>query len=101
MIGEAVYFIFLTLLTLRKELLIPVAAVAVCAIGLPAIIAAVGFTIGGVLAGSIAAAIQSSIGNVVAGSLFALLQSLGTIPLTTAGIGAAIGAVIGAVGLLF
>jgi hypothetical protein len=37
---------------------------------------AMGFTAGGILAGSTAAAIQSSIGNVAAGSVFAMTQSL-------------------------
>jgi len=48
----------------------------------------IGFTAGGVAAGSIAAAIHSGIGNVVAGSLFAVAQAAGAggaIPVVTAG----------------
>lgn len=41
------------------------------------ILAGIGFTAGGVLAGSIAAASQALIGNVAAGSLFAICQSIG------------------------
>ena len=48
----------------------------VCAAG-QAIVAGVGFTSQGVLAGSIAAGVQSGIGNVVAGSAFAGLQAIG------------------------
>lgn len=40
------------------------------------VIPLLGFTTGGIVAGSIAAAWQSGIGNVVAGSLFSVLQSL-------------------------
>ena len=42
-----------------------------------AIVAGVGFTSQGVLAGSIAAGVQSGIGNVVVGSAFAGLQAIG------------------------
>eukprot|EP00956_Cyclotella_meneghiniana_P023692 scaffold46642_cov56-Cyclotella_meneghiniana.AAC.3 len=42
-----------------------------------AVFSAIGFTVGGIAAGSIAASIQSGIGNVVAGSSFAALQSAG------------------------
>ena len=92
MIGEAVHFITGDFLTLLKELLKPAAVVVVCAVAPPAIIAGVGFTTGGVAAGSAAAGIHSIIGNVAAGSAFAVLQTLGTIPLTTAVVGAAVGA---------
>ena len=70
----------------------------VCAVAPPAIIAGVGFTAGGVVAGSAAAGIHSIIGNVAAGSAFAVLQALGTVPLVTAGVGAAVGAAGLAVG---
>ena len=43
----------------------------------------IGFTSGGVTAGSLAAGIQSMIGNVAAGSLFAQLQSIGALGLGT------------------
>ncbi len=93
MIGEAVHFITENSLTPLKELLlIPAAVVLVCTVAPPAIIAGVGFTTGGVAAGSAAAGIQAAIGNVAAGSVFAVFQSLGTVPLTTAGVGAAVGA---------
>ncbi|KAG8765469.1 hypothetical protein FRC15_006971, partial [Serendipita sp. 397] len=58
------------------------------AIAAPLTIATVGFSTGGVVAGSAAAGIHAGIGNVAAGSLFALFQSLGTMPLFTALIGA-------------
>lgn len=54
-----------------------------------------GFTTGGIAAGSAAASWQSSIGLVAAGSLFAVLQSLGATGLGIllfGGIGAALGA---------
>ncbi|PVG00924.1 hypothetical protein CPB86DRAFT_812772 [Serendipita vermifera] len=54
-------------------------------------LSAVGWTPGGVAAGSMVAGIYSSIGVVAAGSAFALLQSAGTAPLMTAAIGAAAG----------
>lgn len=40
-------------------------------------LSSIGFTTGGVAAGSVAAGIQAGIGNVAAGSLFATAQSLG------------------------
>ena len=43
----------------------------------------IGFTSGGVAAGSLAAGIQSMIGDVAAGSLFAQLQSIGALGLET------------------
>ena len=98
MIGEAAHFITGKFLTLLKEFLIPAAVIAVCTVAPPAIIAGVGFTTGGVAAGSVAAGIQATIGNVVAGSAFAALQALGTAPLVTAGVGAAVGATGVAVG---
>ena len=99
MLSEAaVHFIAENFLTPLKELLVPAAVVLVCTVAPPAIIAGVGFTTGGVAAGSAAAGIQAGIGNVVAGSAFAVLQSLGTVPLTTAGAGAAVGAAGVAVG---
>ncbi|XP_067944211.1 interferon alpha-inducible protein 27-like protein 2A isoform X2 [Watersipora subatra] len=58
---------------------------------------AVGFTAGGVAAGSIAAAIQSVIGNVAAGSVFAALQSAGAVGIAGAATaGAAATATVGA-----
>lgn len=54
-----------------------------------------GFTTGGIAAGSAAAAWQSSVGAVAAGSLFAVLQSLGATGigiLLFGGIGASLGA---------
>lgn len=80
------------------------------AIGLvviPVALPLVGFTVGGVAAGSTAAAIHSAIGNVAAGSLFAAAQSAGVIGMAAgtqvaiaggAGVvGAAIGAGVGAI----
>ena len=92
MISEAVHFIAEKSLTLLKELFIPAAVMVACAVAPPAIIAGAGFTTGGVAAGSAAAGAQSFIGNVAAGSAFATLQSLGTVPLMTAAVGAAVGA---------
>ncbi|CCM05725.1 uncharacterized protein FIBRA_07957 [Fibroporia radiculosa] len=79
---------------------------ALIAIGLsylcPPILGTIGFTPGGVAAGSMAAGIQSSIGNVVAGSMFAICQSItmgGSIPflwiITSATAAAGLGALIG------
>ena len=45
----------------------------------PLVLTAVGFSTGGVVAGSMAAAAHSAIGNVAAGSLFATLQSIGAV----------------------
>ena len=98
MIGEAVHFITGKFLTLLKGLLIPAAAIVVCAVTPPAIIAVAGFTTSGVAAGSVAAGIHAIIGNVAAGSAFAALQGLGTVPLTTAGVDAAVGTAGVAVG---
>ena len=98
MIGEAVHFITGNLLTLLKGLAIPAAVIVVCTVAPPAIIAGVGFTTGGVAAGSVAAGIHAGIGNVAAGSAFAAFQALGTAPLVTAGVGAAVGATGVAVG---
>lgn len=58
-------------------------------VGTGAALSAVGFTTGGVAAGSIAATMQASIGAVSAGSAFATAQSLG-----------ATGAFFGPVGLI-
>ncbi|SRR5258706_2561402 len=96
MISEAVHFITENSLTLLKELLIPAAVLLVCTVAPPAIIAGVGFTTGGVAAGSAAAGVQAGIGNVAAGSAFAAFQSLGTVPLTTAGVGAVVGGAVAA-----
>jgi len=90
--GEPVPFLTEAYLTLLKGFLIPAAVVVACTVVPPAIIAGAGFTTVGVAAGSMAAGIQSSIGNVVAGSAFAVLQSVGTTPLVSAGVGAAVGA---------
>ena len=93
MLSEAVHSITGNFLTLLKELIIPAAVVVVCTVAPPAIIAWIGFTTGGdVAADSVAAGIHATIGNVVAGSAFAALQALGTAPLVTAGVGAAVGA---------
>ena len=59
-----------------------------------AALGAIGFTTGGIAAGSIAASIQSGIGNVAAGSLFSLVQSAGM----TGALGA-IGTAAGAVSM--
>ena len=92
MSSEAVHFIAEKSLTLFKELLIPAAVIVACTVAPPGIIAGVGFTTGGVVAGSAAAGVQSFIGNVAAGSAFAALQSLGTVPIMTATVGAVVGA---------
>jgi len=72
------------------------AACAAIAIGVavPGIIATLGFSTAGVVAGSAAAGIHASIGNVASGSLFAIFQSAGTMPLITGAIGGVVGAVI-------
>ncbi|KAL1794495.1 hypothetical protein ACET3X_007916 [Alternaria dauci] len=70
-------------------LLVPVVLMA-CT---PAFLGVIGFTAGGVAAGSIAAGIQAGIGNVAAGSLFATLTSAGM-----AGYGAPV--VFGGVGVV-
>lgn len=63
----------------------------------------IGFSTGGVVAGSIAAGVQAGIGNVAAGSTFAALQSVGALggfswgaSALTAGAGAAVGGTAGA-----
>ena len=63
------------------------------------IITVVGFTKGGIGAGTLAAAIQSGIGNVAAGSTFAALQSAGATGLvaTVGTVGASV-AVVGVAG---
>ncbi|GIY19929.1 hypothetical protein CEXT_573291 [Caerostris extrusa] len=66
-------------------------------LGIPAIIAGLGFEAAGVAAGSIAAAIHSWIGVVSSGSLFAFLQSVGAVGLGSsalAGLGS-VGAFLG------
>ncbi|XP_064614312.1 interferon alpha-inducible protein 27-like protein 2A isoform X1 [Liolophura sinensis] len=62
----------------------------------PLALGALGFTTGGVAAGSVAAAIQSSVygGTVTAGSLFATAQSVGAVGVTTSAV--VLGAVAGA-----
>ena len=47
--------------------------------GVPFLLSAAGFTLGGIAAGSLAAYLQSLIGSVGAGSLFAWLQSIGAV----------------------
>ena len=66
-------------------------------IGIPAALAAIGFSAAGVVAGSIAAAIQSFIGCVAPGSIFAILQSAGAAGISwlTTCVITSIGAVIG------
>jgi hypothetical protein len=67
----------------------------------PLVIAGLGFGAAGVVGSSIAAGVQASIGNVAAGTLFASLQSagvLGTAVATKLALGAAGGAVTGALG---
>lgn len=68
-----------------------------------AALSAIGFTSGGVAAGSAAAGIQAGIGNVVVGSAFAGLQSLGaTGVLLTVGLPVAIGVgFVGGIGYYF
>lgn len=66
----------------------------------PAALTVVGFSSGGVVAGSIAAGVQSSIGNVAAGSIFATLQSVGAtggLPLVVKGAVTAGAAIVGAI----
>jgi hypothetical protein len=88
------------------------------AIAVPATVALLGFSTGGVVAsespnillatlvaliytthprltGSIAAVIQSGIGNVATGSAFAIMQSVGTMPLLSGAIGATVGTAAG------
>ena len=91
MSSEDVHFIAEKSLTLLKALLVLAAVMVACTIAPPAIIAGAGFTTGGVAAGSAAAGAQYFIGNVPGGSPFAALQSLGTSPLMTAAVGAAVG----------
>ena len=85
-------------LIIAHELSICAGIVAAATCVCPALLAAIGFGPGGIIAGSIAAAIQSCIGNVAAGSLFATLQSLGAggfAMFSSTTFGAAIGAIIG------
>ncbi|PVG00923.1 hypothetical protein CPB86DRAFT_782166 [Serendipita vermifera] len=56
---------------------------AVAAVATPVALGVLGFSTGGVVAGSIAAGMQSGIGNVAAGSLFAMAQAAGTAPIVT------------------
>jgi len=59
---------------------------------------ALGFSAGGVVAGSTAAGIQAGIGNVAAGSAFAIAQSIamgGTVPIGCTAIGGGIGGAVG------
>jgi len=60
----------------KKKVAVGTGAAVAGVAGIAAIPFAMGFTAGGVLAGSIAAGIQASIGSVAAGSLFAAAQSL-------------------------
>ncbi|KAF8430902.1 hypothetical protein BGX38DRAFT_1230447 [Terfezia claveryi] len=64
------------------------------------ILAAIGFTTAGIVAGSLAAAWHSNIGVVSAGSLFATLQSLAATGLIYT-IGAALGALVSAIMMYF
>jgi len=50
-----------------------------------------GFSAGGVVAGSTAAAAQAAVGNVAAGSAFSFLQSVGATTLMGTPVGAAVG----------
>ncbi|KAF4089930.1 hypothetical protein AMELA_G00043970 [Ameiurus melas] len=85
--------------------LITAAVGAVCSVLLtPLAISAVGFTTGGIVAGSIASLMMSAAaiangGGVASGSIVAILQSFGTAGLTTAATGAlaSAGATIGGV----
>ncbi|KAI5827943.1 hypothetical protein K523DRAFT_62407 [Schizophyllum commune Tattone D] len=63
----------------------------------PALLSAIGFSSGGVVAGSIAAAIHSAIGNVAAGSIFAALQAAGATGLIPA-VGFLVGGAVGGAG---
>ncbi|KAJ7042339.1 hypothetical protein C8F04DRAFT_1229996 [Mycena alexandri] len=65
--------------------------VAVGVVAPPLIINALGFTQGGVAAGSAAAGIHAGIGNVAAGSAFAALQSAGVVGLAPGAVAAAAG----------
>lgn len=68
----------------------------------PALVTAIGFGVGGVIAGSAAACIQSAVygGAVVAGSMFAILQSIGATCFLVASspVIAATAAVVGVIG---
>jgi hypothetical protein len=83
---------------------VTVATTAIAPILPPVILNGVGFTAGGVAAGSWAAGVQASIGNVAAGSLFAAAQSIGAgaaVPLSvwfgSAGLGLSAGMAVGMV----
>ncbi|CAG7853830.1 SubName: Full=Uncharacterized protein {ECO:0000313/EMBL:CCA67740.1} [Serendipita indica DSM 11827] len=79
-----------------KSVAVVSAGILIGAIALPVAVLIVGFSTGGVVAGSMAAGIQSGIGNVAAGSTFAAMQSIGTTPLTSVLYGGIIGgAVVG------
>mmetsp|Transcript_70462 Transcript_70462/g.82097 ORF Transcript_70462/g.82097 Transcript_70462/m.82097 type:complete len:138 (-) Transcript_70462:224-637(-) len=52
---------------------------------LTSIVAGLGFSAGGIVAGSTAAGMMASVGNVAAGSTVAVLQSIGAAGLSTAG----------------
>ena len=66
---------------------------ATAVVAAPAVLSVVGFTAGGVAAGSVAASIQSVFYGAYTGGVFSVLQSAGA-----AGIGAAGNAVIGGIG---
>ena len=66
---------------------------ATAVVAAPAVLSAVGFTAGGVAAGSVAASIQSVFYGASTGGVFSVLQSAGA-----AGIGAAGNAAIGGIG---
>ena len=74
-------------------------ALTLTAVAAPIVLPAIGFSTGGVVAGSVAAAAHSAIGNVAAGSLFATLQSLGAVggfSIAATGAATAAGAAAGA-----
>ncbi|KAJ7214866.1 hypothetical protein GGX14DRAFT_609573 [Mycena pura] len=80
----------------QRKIMFVGGGIAVGLVAPPLILNAVGFTPGGVAAGSAAAGIHAGIGNVAAGSVFAGLQSVGVLGLgpgagVVAGLGGAAG----------
>lgn len=81
------------ILTMQVCILIAAIICIVAAVA-PCVLPMIGFTAGGVAAGSCAAFWQSVIGSVSAGSLFALLQSIGAAGFGAVGIIIAMGSAI-------
>lgn len=101
-INRPLLFCYYKKMTDTKTVVTEASTVAAVGLAAPAvgvgILNAVGFTAGGVAAGTAAAAAQAGIGNVVAGSAFAAAQSVAAM-----GVGSAIvsvGVPLAAVGLL-